>query len=95
MKRHLFWRLTQTPRNQNVPLSEILAAVADLAGRDFCQLDRSDVRRAHVAISYSDLALVEAGRGAGDDPIGPHCCAQMRARGRIRDSGSSPMACTS
>ena len=71
MKRHLFWRLTQTPYKTNASFPEILAAVADLDRRDLCRIDRSDVRRAHVAISRSDLALVEAGHGAGDDPISP------------------------
>ena len=95
MKRHLFWRLTHTPYKTNAIFSQILAAVADVARRDFCRLDRSDVHRAHITIYCSNLALVETGHGAGDDPIDPIRCAQMCASERIRGSGSSFLACTS
>src|SRR6266404_717346 len=95
MKRHLFWRLVQTPYNQNEPLPEILAAVTDLARRDFCRLDGSHVRRTHVPIYCSLLALVEAGHVAEGNLDNSHRCSQMRARYRICDSSSSAMASTS
>ena len=44
--------------------SQILAAVGDLARRDFCRLDRCNVGAAHVAIYCSVFAVVEAGHDA-------------------------------
>jgi VanZ family protein len=61
VKRHLFWRLTQPPYKTNASFPEILAAVADLARRNFCRLDRSDVRRAHVAFIVPILLWLKPG----------------------------------
>ncbi len=59
MKRHLFWRLTQTPYKTNANFPEILVAVTNLARRDFFRFDGPDVGRPHVAVHCSSLALVE------------------------------------
>src|SRR5215831_824505 len=74
---------------------EILVAARDLAWRDICRLDQHHVRRAHVAIHCSLLALVEAGHVAEGNLDNSHRCSQMRARYRICGSSSSAMASTS
>ena len=75
--------------------SQILVAGVGLAWRDFHRFDERDVGRAHVAIHCSVLALVETGDDA-EGNLGDHRVdAPMRARGRIRGSGSSAVACAS
>jgi len=87
MKRHLFWRLTQTPCKQNATLSQELAACARLAWRYFPRLDRSDVGRAHVAIHRAILALAETGHFAGQHRVDSPHCPERSASLRVRHSG--------
>src|SRR5262245_20085647 len=74
--------------------SQILAAVADLDRRDLRRVDQRHVRRAHVAIHRSLLALVEAGHVAEGNLDNPRCCSQMRACYGICRPGSFVMAST-
>ena len=92
MKRHLFWRLTQTPHKSNASFPEILVASSDLARRDFSRFDGPDVGRAYVTIRCASVALVETGDVAKDNLV--HCGirAQMRAPERIRGSSFSVVA---
>ena len=69
MKRHLFWRLIQTPYKTNASFSEILVAFTNLARRDFSQFDGPDVGRPHVAIHCSSFALVETRDVAKDNLV--------------------------
>jgi len=71
---------------QHAIIPQILAAVLDLARRDFTRLDRSDVGRAHLAIHRSDFALVETRDFVRDARIDPVGHSQMRASERVRHS---------
>jgi len=78
----------------NENLSQILAAAADLARRDFCRLHRSNVGAAYVAIHRSVFAVAEPGYFVGSDQYDPHRNPKTGACQRIRDSGSRAVACT-
>ena len=92
MKRHLFWRLTQTPYKTNASFPEILVAGTELARRDFSWFDGPDVGRAHVTIHCASVALVETGDVAKDNLVHSGIRAQMRAPERIRGSSSFAVA---
>ena len=92
MKRHLFWRLIQTPYKTNASFPEILVTGAVLARRDFSRFDGPDVGRAYVTIHCASLALVETGDVAKDNLVHSGIRAQMRALERIRGSSSSAVA---
>jgi len=92
VKRHLFWRLTQTPYKTNASFPEILVAGTDLARRDFSRFDGPDVGRAYVTIHCASLALVKTEDVAKDNLVHSGIRAQMRAPERIRGSSSSAVA---
>lgn len=79
----------------NATLFQILAAIIDLARRDFYWLDECDVVGADVTIYCSVLALVKTGHGAAHYLGDSRGYAQMRARRRIHGPGASAVACTS
>lgn len=82
------------PYALNEILSQILAAAGDLARRDFCRLDRSNVGAAHVAIYRSLSALAGPAYFVGSNQYDSHRNPKTGARQRIRDSGSPAVACT-
>ena len=85
-------RLLFEPRHESAQrLSARKGEVQRIIVRRF---DQRHVRRTHVAICCSLLALVETRHVAGGNLDDSRCCSQMRARYRIRGSCSSAMAST-
>lgn len=74
---------------------EILVAGVGLACADFYRFDECFVGPEDVAIHRSVFALVETGDGAADQLDDHRVHAPLRARGRIRGSRSSGVACAS
>ena len=74
---------------------KILVAGVGVACGDFYRFDECAVGRADVAIHCSVFALVETGDDAAEHLDDHRVHAPLRARGRIRGSGFSDVACAS